>query len=81
MDTAYMGEKIRLQCNKEYAVLAGVRFRYLDLIEITVRKDTDLSEGQGSGGPWGWGGYSAAYIKSISSEIKDLQSGLIIWAH
>ena len=79
MDVYHKDQTIRLQCNRKKAILAGVQFREYDLIEIVMNKDADVSEAQGSGGAWGWGGYSASYIKSIAASIKDLQSGITIW--
>ena len=77
----YKGETVQFSCGADNgATLAGVRFGYGDMIEITLGRDWDESEGRGEGGPWGWGGYTHHLIYSIADEIVDLGTGERIWS-
>lgn len=62
-------------------VLAGRRFRAGDTIRVTPAPDAgnipDIRFGQG--GPWGWGGYTSRYLRSVAARIVDLQTGFVIY--
>lgn len=76
----YEGDTVQFSCTAERGTtLAGVRFDHGDMIEVALARDWDRSEGQGMGGPWGWGGYTYRLIYSIAAEIVDLQTGMLIW--
>ena len=76
----YMGELIDIQCCGQHGcVLAGVKFKPRDLIKVRLAKSFDPEVEAGSGGTWGWGGYTAQQIKSVANTIIDAQTGTIIW--
>lgn len=55
--------------------LAGRRFRTGDMVVVRLTTDWGEDEGLGGGGPWGWGGYTAATLRGIAALIEDAGSG------
>lgn len=71
------GERILFQNVTESAVfINGREISPGDYIEVDLRSDFDTDgEGFGEGGPWGWGGYTTEYLKSIASAVYDAGDG------
>ena len=63
------GETVRFTNETALSIRAfGRTFRPGDALEVVLSRDWDeREEGVGEGGPWGWGGYTTAFIKTLGA--------------
>lgn len=60
------GEQVNFTCQLA-TEFDGQRYRKGDEIVIILGRDWDEEEGQGDGGPWGWGGYTSELLADLSA--------------
>ncbi len=51
------------------AALHGIKYRAGDEVSIQLTLPWSKEDGCGEGGPWGWGGYTAATLKRIGRVV------------
>ena len=68
MKTHEKGNVVTFVAQKQ-TTLYGIKYRAGDEVSVQLDLPWNEEDGQGEGGPWGWGGYTAATLKRIGRVV------------